>query len=662
MSVCDSGDAKLDAAVNSWLKHDKNPITRNEVLEDIKNARWDKLRGSMLHRLKFGTAGLRGSMGPGYKAMNDVVVLQTAQGLCSYLKKVCNPSQIQKGVVIGFDGRYNSERFAELTAQVFLSSSIPVHIFTEVCATPLVSFGTILYNAVAGVMVTASHNPKEDNGYKVYWRNGCQIIAPHDEYVLEEIKQCLDIPDEHWDIKNIRSNPLLKNCQDEVTSKYLETIISLSPQLLEENKKAAIDVVYSAMHGVGYEYILKAFATANLKAPISVKAQQDPNPDFPTVTFPNPEELECLKLSTELAEEKKVKLVLVNDPDADRLAVAEYDDSTSSWHVFTGNEMGALLGWWLLEQYYARETRMPESEVYIMASIVSSKMLRAIAKGRGEFVETLTGFKWMGWWLLEQYYARETRMPESEVYIMASIVSSKMLRAIAKGRGEFVETLTGFKWMGNTTLLLAQQNKVPLFAFEEAIGYMCDHRVPEKDGVSAAVQVASLASHLYLAGSSVLKQLHALYAEYGYHVTHNYYYICHEPATIQKIFRRIRNYTGPGEYPKKVGSCEIVFINDFTAGVKIPENVNNGEAHLNVIGTGLDQDYTSGEMIIFRCSNGLSVTIRTSGTEPKLKYYSELVCQAPTRSEQESMNAKLQVIVKEFVEELLQPKENGLLG
>lgn len=609
MSVCDSGDAKLDAAVNSWLKHDKNPTTRNEVLEDIKNARWDKLRGSMLHRLKFGTAGLRGRMEAGYKAMNDVVVLQTAQGLCSYLKKVCNPSQIQNGVVIGFDGRYNSKRFAELTAQVFLTSSIPVHIFTEVCATPLVSFGTILYNAAAGVMVTASHNPKEDNGYKVYWRNGCQIISPHDEYVLEEIKQCLDIPDEHWDIKNIRSNPLLKDCQDEVTSKYMETIISLSPEVLEENKKAAIDVVYSAMHGVGYEYVLKAFATANLKPPISVKEQQDPNPDFPTVTFPNPEELECLKLSIQLAEEKKVKLVLVNDPDADRLAVAEYDDSTKSWHIFTGNEMGALLGWWLLEQYHAQVNHMPESEVYIMASIVSSKMLRAIVKGRGEFVETLTGFK----------------------------------------------------WMGNTTLLLAQQNKMPLFAFEEAIGYMCDHRVPEKDGVSAAVQVASLASHLYLTGSSVLKQLHALYAEFGYHVTHNNYYICHEPAIIQKIFRRIRNYTGPGEYPKKVGSCEIVSINDFTAGVKIPENVNR-EAHLNVLGTGLDQDYTSGEMIIFRCSNGLTVTIRTSGTEPKLKYYSELVCEAPTWSEQESINAKLQVIVKEFVEELLQPKENCLLG
>lgn len=600
---------KLDAAVNSWLKHDKNPETRKEVLDAISNKHWDKLRGCMLQRLKFGTAGLRGRMGAGYKAMNDVVVLQTAQGLCSYLKKVCNHSQMQNGVVIGFDGRYNSKRFADLTAKVFLSSSIPVHMFTEVCATPLVSFGTILYNAVAGVMVTASHNPKEDNGYKVYWRNGCQIISPHDDNVLDEINQCLDIPDAHWDITDVASHPLTKICQDEVTNKYMETIISLSPEVLEDNSKAAIDIVYSAMHGVGYEYILKAFATANLKPPISVKQQQDPNPDFPTVVFPNPEELQCLELSKQLAEEKGVKLVLVNDPDADRLAVAEFDDTTNSWHIFTGNEMGGLLGWWLLDQYCKRA----EHE------------------------------------------------PESEVYIMASIVSSKMLKAIVKGRGEFVETLTGFKWMGNTTLLLAQQNKVPLFAFEEALGYMCDHRVPEKDGVSAAVQVGSLASHLSRAGSSLLRQLQALYAQYGYHVTHNAYYLCHEPNTIQKIFRRIRNYSCQGQYPKKVGSCEIVYINDFTAGFKWPENIN-GEAHLNVLGTGLDQDYTSGEMIIFRCSNGLSVTIRTSGTEPKLKYYSELVCEAPTRSEQQEMNTKLKVMVKEFVEELLQPAENGLIG
>ncbi|CAH0581574.1 unnamed protein product [Chrysodeixis includens] len=587
----------------------ENPETRKEVLDAISNKQWDKLRGSMLQRLKFGTAGLRGRMGAGYKAMNDVVVLQTAQGLCSYLKKVCNHSQMQNGVVIGFDGRYNSKRFADLTAKVFLSSSIPVHMFTEVCATPLVSFGTILYNAVAGVMVTASHNPKEDNGYKVYWRNGCQIISPHDDNVLDEIHQCLEIPDAHWDIKDVATHPLTKICQDEVTNKYMETIISLSPEVLQDNSKAAIDVVYSAMHGVGYEYILKAFATANLKAPISVKQQQDPNPDFPTVVFPNPEELQCLELSKQLAEEKGVKLVLVNDPDADRLAVAEFDDSSKSWHIFTGNEMGALLGWWLLEQYCKRADHEPESEVYIMASIVSSKMLKAIVKGRGEFVETLTGFK----------------------------------------------------WMGNTTLLLAQQDKVPLFAFEEALGYMCDHRVPEKDGVSAAVQVASLASHLYTRGSTVLQQLHSLYAQYGYHVTHNAYYLCYEPATIQKIFRRIRNYTCQGEYPKKVGACEIVYINDFTAGYKWPENIN-GEAHLNVLGTGLDQDYTSGEMIIFRCSNGLSVTVRTSGTEPKLKYYSELVCEAPTKSEQQSMNTKLKVMVKEFVEELLQPAENGLIG
>ncbi|RVE51871.1 hypothetical protein evm_003491 [Chilo suppressalis] len=612
MTTCNSGDLNLDAAVNGWLSHDKNPVTRKEVIDDITNLRWDKLRKTMLQRQKFGTAGLRGRMGAGYKCMNDVVILQTAQGLRSYLQKFCSQSPLHNGIVIGYDGRYNSKRFAELTAKVFVSSSIPVHIFSVVCPTPFVSFGTILHKAAAGVMVTASHNPKEDNGYKVYWGNGSQIISPHDENVLDEISQCLDIPDDHWDISDIRSHELVTDCSEFVTSKYMEYIRnSLSDNILEQNRTAAIDAVYSAMHGVGYNYIVKAFQAANLKLPISVREQETPDPDFPTVKFPNPEEVECLQLSKKLAEEKGVRLVLVNDPDADRLAVAEHDPSSKSWKVFSGNEMGTLLGWWLIRQF-------------------------------------------------------EANGDSKELYVIASVVSSKMLKALVKGKGEFVETLTGFKWMGNATLLLEQQGKVPLFAFEEAIGYMCNPTVPDKDGVSAAVQVASLASHLYSKGSTLVQQLDDLYAEYGFHVTQNSYYICHDSATIQKIFRRIRNYHGLGQYPKKVGSCKIVYMNDLAAGIKIKDRkseVADGDGHLHVLGTGLDQEsYTSGEMVMFRCDNGLSVTVRTSGTEPKLKYYSELVCQAKDHREQESAKQKLKEIVQEFIDELIQPKENGLLS
>ncbi|KAI8422777.1 hypothetical protein MSG28_006522 [Choristoneura fumiferana] len=606
MHVCNSGDPKLDAAVEGWLKIDKNPDTTAEVLDDIAQARWSKLRASMLKRQKFGTAGLRGRMAAGYMAMNDVVVLQTAQGLCSYFKKECRQSQLQNGVVIGYDGRYNSKRFAELTARVFVCSSVPVQLFSAVCPTPLVSFATLLRGAAGGVMVTASHNPKEDNGYKVYWGNGSQVTSPHDDNILQEITQCLHIPDEHWVTDGIYSHELVKDCLAEVTEKYLEYIKESVPvaQLLV-NGKAAIKTVYSAMHGVGYKYVVKAFETVNLKPPISVTQQQDPNPDFPTVVFPNPEEPECLELSKRLAEENGAKLVLVNDPDADRLAVAEYDDITNSWKVFSGNEMGALLAWWIL---------------------------RHAGTAEGD-----------------------------DNYVITSIVSSKMLRALVKGRGHFVETLTGFKWMGNTALLLIQQGKRPLFAFEEAIGYMCSPRVPDKDGVSAAVHVATLASHLHSSGSSLSAQLQALYREYGYHVCRNGYYVCYDQATIHAIFQRIRNYGGPGKYPKKIGSCEIISVNDFAAGIKIPEE-NNDDRHLNVLGTGLDLDYTSGEMVTLQCSNGLGVIVRTSGTEPKLKYYTELVCKADTIQEQEQMNAQLKDMVKEFMEELLQPRENGLVG
>ncbi|CAG9579040.1 unnamed protein product [Danaus chrysippus] len=603
-----SGDETLDRALERWLNIDLCRATRVEVMEDIDAGRWDKLKKTMLSRQKFGTAGLRGRMGAGYMCMNDVVVLQTAQGICSYIQKICNFEQIQSGVVIGYDGRYNSRRFAELTAKVFVSSSIPVHLFSEVCPTPLVSYATISYGAAVGIMVTASHNPKDDNGYKVYWSNGSQIIAPHDENILEEIYSCLDIPLEHWNTNNITSHELVKDCTEDITNKYMEYIKTcLHEDVLEQNRLAKINAVYSAMHGVGYEYIVKAFQAANLQAPTSVIEQQSPNPEFPTVMFPNPEERECLDLSKELAEERGINLVLVNDPDADRLAVAEYNKEAKSWKVFTGNEMGSLLGWWILQQYCAHNTI------------------------------------------------------EEEVYLLASFVSSKMLRAIAKGKGQLVETLTGFKWMGNATLLLLQQGKVPLFAFEEAIGYMCNPRVPDKDGISAAVQVASLASKLYANRSTLFDQLQSLYKEYGYHISLNSYYIVKDQNIIQKIFRRIRNFHGPGEYPRVVGPCEVTFMNDFAAGVKIPED-NNKDAHLKVLGTGLDKDYTSGEMITFSCSSGLAVTVRTSGTEPKLKYYTEYVCHAPTLREQEEKKIIMEEMVKEFINDLLQPKENGLVA
>ncbi|XP_041988185.1 phosphoglucomutase-2 isoform X1 [Aricia agestis] len=607
MANCSSGDSKLDAAVESWLKHDKNPATRQEVLDDIKNSRWDKLKKTMMSRQKFGTAGLRGRMGAGYMCMNDVVVLQTAQGLLSYIQKVSDHSHLQNGIVVGYDGRYNSKRFAELTAKVFVSASVPVHLFSNVCPTPFVSFATILYGAAAGVMVTASHNPKDDNGYKVYWRNGSQVITPHDDNILDEIWSCLDIPDEHWNIEEICSHELVKDCLQEVTTKYMEFIrSSLHDEVLQQNKAAEIKTVYSAMHGVGYQAILKAFEAANLKEPISVVEQQNIDPDFPTVTFPNPEEKECLELSKKLAEKNGVKLVLVNDPDADRLAVAEYDDDRKEWKVFTGNEMGSLLGWWVLEQHCKYSTQ------------------------------------------------------DEQRFVLASIVSSKMLRAIAKGRAEFVETLTGFKWMGNTTLLLLQQGNKPVFAFEEAIGYMCSPRVPDKDGVSAAVQVASLASMLYSKGSSLLKMLQELYVQYGFHISYNSYFIVHDQAVMQMIFSRIRNYHGPGIYPKKVGSLEVKFLNDFSADVKVPDTGNGLDRRLSVLGTGLEGT-SSGEMILLQCTNGLSVTVRTSGTEPKLKFYTELVCDAPTYGEQEAKKVELEKMVKEFIDELIQPAEHGLV-
>lgn len=614
---CKSGDDKLDELLVKWMKWDKNDTTRNEVIQAVKNQEWDNLRKAMCKRIKFGTAGLRGPMKAGFLYMNDVIVLQTAQGVCSYFLKACTKAQIENGVVLGFDGRYNSKRFAELTAKVFISSNVKVHLFSGTCPTPFVSFATIKYGCVGGIMVTASHNPKEDNGYKVYWGNGSQIISPHDTEILHTIEANLEILEEYWDIEGIRAHNLIHDPLEEVTEDYMAYIRSnLNEDIISTNATMNMLIVYSAMHGVGYPFIDKAFKTSSLRPPIVVPQQRDPDPDFSTVKFPNPEEKECLTLSIELAKAEGAELILVNDPDADRLAVAEFQKDINQWKVFSGNEIGALLGWWLFKEFRRANLGVDVNDIYFIASVVSSKMLQSIAKSEG---------------------------------------------------CRFLETLTGFKWMGNKTHLLNEKGKYPIFAFEEAIGYMCSPRVPDKDGVSAAIQVASMASYLRESENrNLAQQMDWLYNKYGYHVSENSYYICHDPEIIKAIFHRIRNYQGPNIYPNKIGECEIVSVQDLVPNFNYSNaDVSSGDTgNLTTVsdieGTGMDLPYTSGEMIMFKCQNGLSVTIRTSGTEPKIKYYTELVTTVNSKEDQTEVQNSLKRMVKVFVEELLQPEKYNL--
>ncbi|XP_031416136.1 phosphoglucomutase-2 [Clupea harengus] len=602
-----TGDINLDHAVKQWLQFDKNPKTSSAVRGLLKEGAVLELQTCFGVRMEFGTAGLRAPMGPGVSRMNDLTIIQTTQGFCSYLESSV-PDLKEKGVVIGFDARAhppsggNSKRFATLAATVFINRGVPVYLFSDITPTPFVPFAISHLGLCAGIMVTASHNPKQDNGYKVYWSNGAQIIPPHDKGISMAIETSLEPWPKAWDTEEAMKSPLLKDPYQDIHSEYFSAIQKHCFHR-EINQKSEVKIVHTSVHGVGHTFVQAAFKAFDLKPPFAVQEQKDPDPEFPTVKYPNPEEGEgVLTLSFALADKEGATVVLANDPDADRLAVAEKQTS-GKWRVFSGNELGALLGWWVFRCWK------------------------------------------------KQQKAEQVKENVKDVYMLASTVSSKILRAIAIKEGfHFEETLTGFKWMGNRAKELLEQGKTVLFAFEEAIGYMCSSAVLDKDGVSAAAIAGEFTSYLAAQNITLSQQLKAIYEEYGYHITKNSYFICHDQDTIRKLFERLRNFSGPNSYPKECGGISVSAVRDLTTGFD-----SNQPNNIAVLPTS-----KSSQMITFTFANGGVATMRTSGTEPKIKYYTEL-CAAPGNSDVIELKAELDRLVDAIVDNLFQPKKNNLI-
>ncbi|KOC68335.1 Phosphoglucomutase-2 [Habropoda laboriosa] len=560
----DTGCIDLDNKINEWLKWNKDQNAEHKIRELICNNNNKILSNLFLKRLEFGTAGLRGCMGPGFSQMNDLVIIQTGQGLSMYLSDAI-VDIAEKGIIIGYDGRHCSKRFAELTAAIFVAKNIKVYLFSKVVPTPFIPYGILKYKCAAGIMITASHNPKNDNGYKVYWENGAQIISPHDNNIQKYILKNLEPTESSWDVTKVYNSSLYVDPWNNIMQSYFndlkETV--LYPEV---NKNTILKFTYTPMHGVGYEYMTAAFNAANLKPFIVVEEQMLPDPEFPTVEFPNPEEgKSALDLSIQVANKNSSSIILANDPDADRLACAT-KLKNDEWYIFSGNELGALLGWWMMHKYQVQHADTDFSSVYMLTSTVSSKILASMAKQEGF---------------------------------------------------NFEETLTGFKWMGNRTIELKSAGKEVLFAYEEAIGFMCGSKVLDKDGINAGMHLAELAAYLETMGLTLHEKLNEIYTQYGYHISKNSYCICHEPDVIKKIFERLRTYFGePNTYPSSIlnGKYSIVGIRDLTTGYDNTKPENKAVLPVS----------QSSQMITFTFKNGSIITLRTSGTEPKIKYYSEL--------------------------------------
>ncbi|KAI0807082.1 phosphoglucomutase first 3 domain-containing protein [Fomes fomentarius] len=548
--------------VDQWLRQDPNPETRREVEALIEAGNDAELEKRMSPRIEFGTAGLRGRMEAGWGRMNDLIIIQASQGLCAYVLENVKDAR-SRGVVVGHDHRHHSEKWAQLTAAVFIDQQVPVYLNNGLVHTPLVPFTVKAKQAACGVMITASHNPKQDNGYKVYWENAVQIIEPHDKGISVSIRQHQD--PRQLDLAALTSSPLLKKFDD---TAYFEYIGSLSRYKLL-NSQTTIKFVNTSMHGVSDAAMTKAFVIFGLPRYIPVVAQQNPDPEFPTVKFPNPEEKGTSDLAIATADDSGAQYILAQDPDSDRFAAAE-KGSDGRWIQFTGDQLGTLFASACLDKY------------------------------------------------------KESGKPVSKLAMVASTVSSKMIEAIAHAEGfRFSECLTGFKYIGNTALTLEQEGFEVPFGYEEAIGFMFGSDLRDKDGVAASMVFAELVVSLQKQGKTASSHLNELYEKYGFFQTSNSYFICTEPRIIDTIFTRIRNFDGRGtsttpSYPKSIAGLTVTSVRDLTIGY----DSSNPPTYKPAL------PLSSGHMVQFRAENKvdgtkITLTTRTSGTEPKIKYYLE---------------------------------------
>jgi phosphomannomutase len=459
---------QLRAQVEAWIDADPDEATRSELRGLLSAGDVAEIADRFSGPLEFGTAGLRGRLGAGPHRMNRLVVQRAAAGFASYLGAGST-------VVVGHDARHKSLRFAEDTARVLAAAGCRALVLPRALPTPVLAFAVRHFDADGGVMVTASHNPPADNGYKVYLADGAQIVPPHDTVIAEHIAAA--------STREVRvataADARIERLGDEVVEAYL-TMVECGRL---DRSADDVEVVYTPMHGVGRDVLLAAFDRCGLAAPRVVAAQAEPDPDFTTVDFPNPEEPGALDLALAEADESGIDLVLANDPDADRLGVAVRSDR--GWRVLTGNEIGVLLA-----DHVLRHTAGPDR--LVVTTIVSSRLLSAMAE------------------------AHEVR---------------------------YAETLTGFKWIVRPGLEDTTAHFV--MGYEEALGYSVNAAVRDKDGITAAVAFVELAGGLARRGATVLDRLDELAVEHGLHATDTWSVRVDDASEIGRIMSQARSST-PG--------------------------------------------------------------------------------------------------------------------
>ncbi len=536
-------DAALKIEVENWIADDPDPATAHQLVVLLEQENEGALRKFFNGFLEFGTAGLRGPIGPGPSCMNRAVVGRTAAGLASYMKK-----RGMSSVIIGRDARHGSEDYTFETAEILSGAGMKVFILPRPLPTPVLAFATSHLKCDVGIMVTASHNPPQDNGYKVYigpTADGInyaasQIINPTDQFIATEIAAVSALRDQprgtEWTVLD-----------DHVVDEYIKRTSALAP------RPSNLKIVYTAMHGVGTETVKKVFSQAGFNNLILVDEQCTPDPDFPTVAFPNPEEPGAIDLALAKARATNADLVIANDPDADRCAAA-INDPELGWRMLRGDELGIIFGEWI-----------------------------ARTKPRGT--------------------------------IGNSIVSSSALRKICGHYGvNFQEVLTGFKWLAKIEDLA--------FGYEEAIGYAVDSEtVNDKDGISAAIFLAQVATDLANQGQTLTNLLNDVWTRHGFHGTEQISIRVSDMGSIARLLTTLRQNP-----PSEIAGRAVKSIDDLAAP-------KDGLPPTDGLRIWLDGD--------------IRIIVRPSGTEAKMKCYIEVI--TATSAESQKLLDQIRGPLKEFL-------------
>lgn len=558
----------------NWLSDLYDGETRKQVQQLLDNEDKNPLIDAFYKDLEFGTGGLRGIMGVGTNRLNKYTIGTATQGMANYLKKEFkNLPQIK--VAISHDSRLHSREYAVLTAEIFSANGIKAYIFEDLRPIALESFAVRELGCQGGVMITASHNPKEYNGYKVYWNDGAQVVSPHDKNIIAEVNRVTNA-----DVKFNKNEDLIETINPEIEKKYIQAVksILLSPEIIKEYHD--LPIVYTPIHGSGVTLVGKTLKGCGFTNIIDVPEQNTPDGNFPTVKSPNPENPEAMKLAVERAKATNAEIAIGTDPDADRYAIAVRDEN-GEYILLNGNQSMLLLVYYIITR--KKELNLLTDKDFMVRTIVTSELGEVICHNNGvEMFETYTGFKWI----------------------------ASVIRELESSR----------QYIGGG---------------EESFGFLIEDFVRDKDAVSAAVMCAEITAWAKSKDKSVYQILKELYLTYGFSKEVGISLEKYGPSGAEEIENMMKQFRE--NPPVEIGNSKVILIKDF-ATLKVKDVVANEESTIKMP--------TTSNVLQFFTEDKTKISVRPSGTEPKIKFYIEVKGKMNSIEDFEDANAKAEAKIE----------------